>query len=102
MSIIIHSRYKCSNSTTDGTDYVLPPTDLTFPTGSQQGSMQCAMIAIIDDVAVENEESFHVQLTTNDARVEFSPIYQQALLSIVDNDGKIINYCMYTGHCMLL
>jgi hypothetical protein len=70
-------------------DYELDPTVLTFPTRSAQGSRQCVAVSISDDVAVENNEIFHMTLTSSDARVEVSSICQRAPFTIVDADGKI-------------
>ena len=71
-------------------DYILDPTDVTFPNGSAQGARQCVTVNITDDVAVENNENFVIVLTTVDARVEFSSICQRAPFTIYDYDGKTL------------
>jgi hypothetical protein len=71
-------------------DYELHPTVLTVPTGSAQGSRQCVTVSVNDDVAVENDEYFHIILTSSDARVEVSSICQRARFTIIDADGKTI------------
>ena len=75
---------------TVGADYLLEPTMLTFPTGSQCGSRQCVNVSIINDIEpdVENTESFHIQLSTNDTNVEPSSICNRALFRIYDSDGE--------------
>lgn len=73
-----------------GVDYELDPTVLTFPTGSAQGARQCMTVSVQDDVAVENNEIFHVILTPGDARVEVSSICQRAPFTSIDSDGKIL------------
>ena len=75
-----------------GVDYTFNPMDLTFPAGSQQGDQQCVTIAITDDVAVENSETFNVQLSTTDSRVEFSSICNRARVTITDSDGEYIKF----------
>ena len=77
-------------------DYMPADTILTFPTGSQRGARQCVDISIVDDVAVENTESFAVQLSTSDPNVELSPICNHALFTVYDSDGKRVVYiiCM--------
>ena len=71
-------------------DYILDPTDVTFPNDSAHGDRLCVTVNVTDDVAVENNESFHVQLTTADERVEISTICQRALFTIYDSDGKTL------------
>lgn len=71
-------------------DYEFDPTVLTFPNGSAQGDRQCVTVSIIDNVAVENNEYFHMNLTSSDERVEVSNICQQAIFWIIDTDGKIL------------
>lgn len=75
-----------------GVDYTLSSTMLTFPNGSQLGARQCVNVSIIDDEAVENTESFYIQLSTNDSNVEFSSICNRALFMIFDNsqDGESV------------
>lgn len=72
----------------DGVDYTLSSTMLTFPNGSQLGARQCVNVSIINDEAVENTESFYIQLSTNDSNVEFSSICNRALFTIYDSDGE--------------
>ncbi|MCG8620860.1 MAG: hypothetical protein MJE68_02510 [Proteobacteria bacterium] len=71
-------------------DYELDPTVLTFPNGSVQGDRQCVTVSINDDVAVENNEYFYMNLTSSDELVEVSNICQRAIITIIDTDGKII------------
>ena len=62
--------------------------DLTFPAGSQLGNQHCVTITIIDDVSVEDTETFHLQLSTADADVEFSNLCNRATVAITDTDGE--------------
>lgn len=70
-----------------GVDYMLSPTDLTFPAGSQQGSQQCVTVAITDDVSVENKETFNLQLSTTDANVRIA-LCDRSSVVINDNDSE--------------
>ena len=77
----------------DGADYILLPTDLTFPVGSQKGARQCVIVNITDDEVVEYQEYFYIELITNDTCIEILRIRgQQALqrICIRDNDGKFV------------
>lgn len=71
-----------------GVDYTLNPTNVTFPTGSQQGDQQCVPIAITDDIAVEDAETFHLQLSTADVSVDISSICNRTRVTIADSDGE--------------
>lgn len=66
------------------------PTELTFPEGSEQGDLQCEEVEIIDDEAVEDEEHFYVDLSTDDSSVQLLSYYQRRRFGIYDNDGKYI------------
>ena len=76
-------------------DYDVDPAVLIFPTGSAQGTRQCVNVSIHDDVAVENNEYFHMTLTSGDARLEISNICPRATVYITDTDGKT-SHIMYT------
>ncbi len=76
------------NHSIGGADYTsLSFLTLTFPEGSSVGDSRCTAIVITDDDAVENTESFTVSLSTNDSRVDFSPICTSAPVDIQDSDG---------------
>ena len=72
------------------TDYLLAPTVVTFPAGSMLGDRQCVTINITDDEIAEDNELFHVALSTNDADVDLHSICPRASVTITDSDGIII------------
>lgn len=76
---------------TGNVDYILTPTDLIFQVGSQQGTLVCTDIDIIDDDVVESSEYFYVDLTTNDTQVQILNFGQRKYVRIYDNDGKRTN-----------
>ena len=86
----LHFHYSshCYSFYIGGVDYELNPTVLIFPAGSAQGARQCVTVSINDDVAVENNEHFHMTLTSSDARFEVSSICPRAVFRIFDVDGK--------------
>ena len=88
----------------DGVDYTFITTSFTFPTGSQIGTRQCINVPIIDDIAVENTEVFHLRLSTSDPRVQLSSICNRATINIYDNDGELkmslLDYLHCTAHNM--
>ena len=46
------------------------------------------VIYVTDDEAVENRETFYVELSTNDSRIEFSEVCRRTRVYINDNDCK--------------
>ena len=73
----------------DGIDYIVNPTNLVFPAGSARGDSQCAEISIIDDEPVESSETFFVELSANDSRIEIFEVCQRIQIDIRDNDCKL-------------
>ena len=74
---------------TGGVDYALTPEKLTFPVDSEQGDLVCIDMEIIDDLAVENKESFYVELSTNDSNVQLLDYCQRKSIYIIDSDGEV-------------
>lgn len=68
------------------------PTELTFPAGSQQGDLECIEIDIVDDTAVENYETFYVELSTSDMNVQLLSYCHRTSVSIYDTDGESMVY----------
>ena len=79
-----------------GEDYVLSVMTLHFSgPGRHRRSTdveyeQCFNISTLPDLIVEANETFTIQLSTDDQGVQFSP--QSATVVIIDNDGKF--YCV--------
>ena len=71
-----------------GVDFFLMPTELTFPVDSQQGDIVCTDVEIIDDEAVENYETFYIELSTDDANVQLLSYCQHKEYTIYDDDGN--------------
>ena len=63
-------------------------TSLTFPSSSTVGAMGCIQVSIIDDDTAEGIEDFLVTFNSSDSVVEINPGDNQAIVSIVDNDGE--------------
>ena len=68
---------------TDTIDYLNDTINLTFMSGPP-GQRQCIEISIIDDLILENEETFTVSLTA-DPGINISPAI--ATVTITDDDG---------------
>ena len=72
----------CMNWYAADIDYTEVTTDVTFPPMSQLP--RCVDIPIIDDVILEENEVFLVQLSSSAATIAVDT----ATVTIIDNDGK--------------
>ena len=66
------------------TDYTSISSDEVFPSGSTDGTM-CVNITILDDTALEGNQSFTLTLTTSDPDVVLGN--NVTIITITDNDG---------------
>ncbi len=69
----------------DGLDYVPVAANLTFVTGSTNNDVRCLNITIVDDSALEGNQTFTVKLTTSDPDV--IPGINITTINIADDDG---------------
>jgi len=61
-----------------------------MPKRSVGQSQQCTNISFISDTLVEDNETFHLLLSTMDEGVILNPT--TAYVTITDNDGQLFNY----------
>ena len=73
--------------TAAGMDYNGAMIEVIFPISSVQGDSVCTDVIIIDDDALECEQDFTVFISSATLGTDTS-IQPQAVVSIVDNDGK--------------
>ena len=69
-----------------GSDYVHFFSAETFTRGSSNGATRCVVINIVDDAALEKNQTFYLALTT-----ATSGVLQQkntTVITIIDKDGK--------------
>ena len=59
---------------------------LTFVAPSTR---ECTSVTIINDTLYENDEIFHVRLSTTDTRVQINPNNSQATVQIIDDGSKL-------------
>lgn len=69
----------------DSSDYTAVSSDKIFVTGSTNGATRCVNITIIDDNALEGEQTFSVILTTEDSAIILG--IPTAIVTIQDDDG---------------
>ena len=68
-------------------DYIFVPSDVTYPSGSTDGTPNCVNISITDDAALEGNQTFIVMLTTSDPDVLLGN--DLTITSISDDDGML-------------
>ena len=66
-------------------DYSSVDTNVTFSTGTTDGEIQCIEVTITDDMALEANETFEIQLATSDSSVMLGN--NETIILITDNDG---------------
>ena len=69
-----------------GSDFGGGSEAVIFPTSSTHGAMQCLMIAIGDDTALDGNKTFVVTMTTSDAGVLLGN--NLTTITIIDSDGQ--------------
>ncbi len=63
---------------------------LTFSSGANDGNMECMNVTIMDDDALEANQTFSVTLTEQDNAVEV--VNTMMTVTITDNDSKLRLY----------
>ena len=94
-TLIVYTTTACNDShvinlcSTAPSDFTLLNNTLQFPSGSSADDVICAMIAIIEDVIVEHNETFTVSLSTENRNDMITP--NATLLTITDDDGTYVD-----------
>ena len=71
---------------TAGRDYSANTTNQMFPPANSSQQL-CVAIRLQQDIAVENNETLSIQLTTEDPQVTVSPEANTSIVTILDDDG---------------
>lgn len=71
---------------TAGRDYSENTPNQMFPPANSSQQL-CVAILLEQDIAVENNETFSIQLTTEDPQVTVSPEASTSIVTILDDDG---------------
>lgn len=80
--------HNCISTAIGGYDFTgIPSTLEVFPPGSMDGEELCVGITLLDDGALEENQTFTVLLTTLDPDVMIED--DVATVTITDNDGKL-------------
>ena len=67
-----------------GADYMSVSSDQIFAIGSTNGSIRCVAISILDDGALEGNQTFAVTLTSSESNVMLG--ISVVTITITDND----------------
>ncbi len=69
----------------DGSDYIRSSSEASFASGSTNNAVRCVGITILDDDALEGNQTSTVTLTTSDPDVTLGT--DMTIITITDNDG---------------
>ena len=70
-----------------GTDYVAGPLQATFPTSSVEGSISCVDIVILQDLALEGDHSFGVEVISATPSVVVVGTPREEAVTILDDES---------------
>ena len=86
--MIVHVYLSPISTAGSGGDYMSFSTTLTFTAGSGAGSSQCTLVQILDDDAVEDNESFSITATLVTPNSDITVRQSSGTVTITDIDGK--------------
>ena len=71
-------------------DYISPSSPhQMFAFGSTDGTTECVNIVIVDDDALEGNQTFTVSLKTQDPNDEVMVVANLTRITIIDNEGNV-------------
>ena len=70
-----------------GIDYVGAPLQATFPTSSMEGATSCVNISILQDLVLEGDQSFGVEVTSATPSVVMVGMPSEETVTILDNES---------------
>ena len=75
---------------TMSSDYIRPTSSHhMFASGSSDGTTECVNIMIVDDDALEGNQTFTVSLRTADTNDEVMVVANLTRITIIDDDSKL-------------
>ena len=81
----IEAKFSIHVSASGGNDYINVLSDETFTSGSINGDTRCVNITILEDYALEENETFLVTLNSSDSNVMMGTFV--TTIDIIDNDS---------------
>ena len=73
--------------TVAGSDYVAGPLQVTFPTSSVEGSTSCVDVGILQDLALESDHSFGVEVISATPSVVVVGTPSEETVNILDDES---------------
>ena len=70
-----------------GTDFMAGPLQATFPTSSVEGSTSCVDIVILQDMALEGDHSFGVEVISATPSVVMVGTPREETITIIDDES---------------
>ena len=71
-----------------GSDYVAGPLQATFPTSSMEGTTSCVHVSILQDMVLEGDHSFGVEVTSATPSVVMVGTPSEETITILDDDCR--------------
>ena len=71
-----------------GTDYVAGPLQATFPTSSMEGDTSCVNISILQDLVLEGDHEFGVEVTSATPSVVVVGMPSEETVTILDDESR--------------
>ena len=75
-----------------GTDYIAGPLQATFPTSSVEGSTSCVDIRILQDLVLEGDHSFSVEVTSATPSLVMVGTPSEETVTILDDESMCPEY----------
>ena len=87
--MLITSHYLvCTKSLDAGTDYVAEPLQATFPTSSMEGDISCVNISILQDLVLEGDHEFGVEVNSATPSVVMLGMPSEETVTILDDESR--------------
>ena len=81
-----------------GSDYVAGPLQATFSTSSMEGATSCVSISILQDIVLEGDHSFGVEMTSATPSVVMVGTPSEGTVLILDDESMCTNSYIISGN----
>ena len=81
-----------------GSDYVAGPLQATFSTNSMEGATSCVNISILQDMVLEGDHSFGVEVTSATPSVVIVGTPSEGTVLILDDESMCTNSYIISGN----
>ena len=71
-----------------GSDYVAGPLQATFPTSSMEGATSCVNISILQDMVLEGDHTFGVEVSSVTPSVVIVGMPSEETVTILDDESR--------------